>query len=118
MGDMDYIGGLRTYLRQVQAGKVEPVQSLLKPAPDDYPWKSYAHYLDEIQALRTGADQRVSPIGQVLLSLRGRDAVRWLLTVESLLSLGDSDSWQIARRRGAASSMSDQTRSMAGLGVG
>jgi signal transduction histidine kinase len=40
---------------------------------------------------------RLSSLGRTFLRLRGRDAVRWLLTVEVLQSRGDDDQWRVGR---------------------
>lgn len=54
-------------------------------------------------AVRHTGRPRVSPLGQVLLNLEGRDAVRWLLQVEAHLALGDEDPDRLSR--GAAGAM-------------
>lgn len=40
----------------------------------------------------------VTGLGRTFLRLRGKDAVRWLLTSESLQSHGDRDRWRASRR--------------------
>jgi signal transduction histidine kinase len=47
--------------------------------------------------LETDLVRRLTPIGTVFLQLRGKDAVRWLLTAEVLQSTGDLDPWRTSR---------------------
>lgn len=56
-------------------------------------------YALETRLCRRGPRGRVSPtaIGRTFLRLRGKDAVRWLLTVEVLQSQGDQDRWRASR---------------------
>lgn len=56
-------------------------------------------YALEIQLVRReGADgARLSPLGRVFLRLRGKDAVRWLLTAEVSQSTGRFDAWRAPR---------------------
>ena len=62
-------------------------------------------YADELQLVRRTADGvQVRHAGEIALSLRGRDLLRWLLALETTLSSGDGDPWRIsvARARGLA----------------
>lgn len=56
---------------------------------------------NQLAVRRTGRPQ-VSPLGQVLLNLEGRDAVRWLLQVEAHLALGDQDPERLSHGAAAA----------------
>lgn len=51
--------------------------------------------------LRKGGKTSVSPIGEVFEHLQGRDAVRWLLHVESQLAVGESDPDRLSRQAAA-----------------
>jgi signal transduction histidine kinase len=44
-----------------------------------------------------GVERHLTPLGTALLRLRGRDAVRWLLTCEVLQSTGRWDPWRTPR---------------------
>lgn len=39
----------------------------------------------------------LTPIGQIFLEMKGRDAIRWLLHVEAAQSFGPADPWHIGR---------------------
>ncbi|MFP2911609.1 sensor histidine kinase [Pyxidicoccus sp. 3LFB2] len=66
-------------------------------------WQSVSDYVREIRAVRHVGNQvegnqvELTPIGNVLLSLTGRDAVQWLLNVEATQSTGPGDNWRISR---------------------
>lgn len=57
-----------------------------------------AAYATAIRATR-GLPPHISitPIGHVFLELTGRDAIRWLLHVESAQSTGPADPWRVSR---------------------
>jgi signal transduction histidine kinase len=58
-------------------------------------------YAAEIRVVRRdGARRRVTPAGRLVLDLPDRDAVRWLLTLEAVQSLGN-DPWRISRAAAA-----------------
>ncbi|QSQ21039.1 HAMP domain-containing histidine kinase [Pyxidicoccus parkwayensis] len=64
--------------------------------PDD--WHSIPDYAREIRATRVVRDRvELTPIGNVLLALTGRDAVQWLLNVEAAQSTGPDDDWRLSR---------------------
>lgn len=55
-------------------------------------------YALENRLLRIESDRRrLTELGRVFLRLRGRDAVRWLLTVEITQTTGRRDSWHVSR---------------------
>ncbi|MGE6760447.1 sensor histidine kinase [Corallococcus interemptor] len=59
-------------------------------------------YALEIRAIRRKADRHeVASIGEVLLSLSGRDAIQWLLHVEAAQSMGPSDDWRLSKETAA-----------------
>ncbi|RKH61789.1 sensor histidine kinase [Corallococcus llansteffanensis] len=59
---------------------------------------SILDYALEIRAIRReGHRSEVGPIGEVLLSLTGRDAIQWLLHVEVTQSMGPLDDWRLSR---------------------
>ena len=61
-------------------------------------WSSLSAYALEIRAVRrTSNHLERTPIGNVLLSLTGRDALHWLLHVEAAQSTGPSDDWRLSR---------------------
>jgi signal transduction histidine kinase len=61
-------------------------------------WSSLSAYALEIRAVRrTSNHVERTPIGNVLLSLTGRDALHWLLHVEAAQSTGPSDDWRLSR---------------------
>ena len=61
-------------------------------------WESIPAYALEIRATRRAGDHvELTPIGNVLLSLTGRDAVQWLLNVEVAQSTGTNDDWRLSR---------------------
>jgi signal transduction histidine kinase len=65
-------------------------------------WRSLPDYTHEIRATRhAGGRIEVTPIGNVLLSLTGRDAVQWLLNVEAAQSTGSEDDWRLSREAAA-----------------
>lgn len=53
-------------------------------------------YAFEIRLATRQQEPKLAPPGRVLLRLSGRDAVRWLLTVESIQSCGPEDPWRLA----------------------
>jgi hypothetical protein len=66
-------------------------------------WSSLPDYALEIRAARRSMDQLVlTPIGNVFVSLSGRDAVQWLLSVEVAQSTGPLDEWRLSRETVAA----------------
>jgi signal transduction histidine kinase len=61
-------------------------------------WSSLSAYALEIRAVRrTSNHLERTPIGNVLLSLTGRDALQWLLHVEAAQSTGPADDWRLSR---------------------
>lgn len=61
-------------------------------------WAEIRHYARECLAVRKdGGKLALTPIGRVSLELTGRDAVIWLLSVESSLSLGLDDAFRLSR---------------------
>ncbi|MEO7730332.1 MAG: HAMP domain-containing sensor histidine kinase [Kofleriaceae bacterium] len=60
---------------------------------------SVADYALENRLIRLDRARRVSltELGRVFLQLRGKDAIRWLLTSELLQSTGTSDPWHASR---------------------
>lgn len=60
-------------------------------------------YAVELRLIRPqGASIEVTPMGDVLLDLVGRDAIRWLLAVEVVQSVGSDDEWRLSRNHAAA----------------
>jgi signal transduction histidine kinase len=65
-------------------------------------WESIPDYASEIRAVRRIARAvELTPIGNVLLSLTGRDAVQWVLNVEMAQSTGPADRWRLSRETAA-----------------
>jgi signal transduction histidine kinase len=61
-------------------------------------WQDAAQYTLAVRAaVRRNRDIVVSPVGQVLLQLTGKDAIRWLLNVEVAQSTGPRDEWRVSR---------------------
>ena len=60
-----------------------------------------AKYAAEIRAVRSQEQPEPTAIGKVFLSLTGRDAVQWLLSVEMAQSLGPGDPWRLNRETAA-----------------
>lgn len=57
-----------------------------------------ARYALEVRAVRSAASgAALSSIGRVLLGLPEADAIRWLLTLETLQSMGPQDDWHTSR---------------------
>jgi signal transduction histidine kinase len=57
-----------------------------------------ARYALEVRAVRNAASgMTLSSIGRVLLGLPEMDAIRWLLTIETLQSMGPQDDWRTPR---------------------
>ena len=55
-------------------------------------------YAAAVRATRTtGGTVTLTAVGRVFLELSGRDAIRWLLYVETAQSTGPRDSWRISR---------------------
>ena len=66
-------------------------------------WAVPSRYSIEIRATRKEDESiLLAPIGQVLLGLTGRDAVRWLLAVEVAQSSGPGDDWRLSRETATA----------------
>lgn len=66
-------------------------------------WQSVSDYARELRAVRHVGDRvELTPIGNVLLSLTGRDAIQWLLSVEAAQSTGPEDPWRLSRETAAA----------------
>lgn len=68
--------------------------------------RGFAHHEDDLETYaletqlvrREGATGiRLTGLGRVFLRLRGKDAVRWLLTVEVAQSVGRDDRWRASR---------------------
>lgn len=81
---------LRTYLESLTG------QS---PPPDRPFTTAIETYALEIHLVRrrSGSPSReVTPLGDVFLRLRGKDAVQWLLTVEVAQNMGTSDPWRVS----------------------
>ncbi len=65
-------------------------------------WESVPDYVLEIRAVRrTTRSVELTPIGNVLLSLTGRDAIQWVLNVEMAQSTGSTDDWRLSRETAA-----------------
>ncbi|MFP2928169.1 sensor histidine kinase [Pyxidicoccus sp. 3LG] len=72
------------------------------PVDERDDWQSIPDYAREIRATRTVRDHiEVTPIGNVLMSLTGRDAVQWLLSIEAAQSTGPEDDWRLSREAAA-----------------
>ncbi|WP_160174447.1 sensor histidine kinase [Archangium violaceum] len=66
-------------------------------------WMSLPDYALEIRAVRRVMDRLVlTPIGNVFVSLSGRDAVQWLLSIEVAQSTGPLDEWRLSTETVAA----------------
>lgn len=67
----------------------------------EFHWERYdvEMYALETKLTRRGPDGSlaVTGLGRTFLRLRGKDAVRWLLTAENLQSHGDGDRWRASR---------------------
>lgn len=93
-----------THARQLELERLSARALLLVPelAPRDA-WTSVAEYAVEIRAVRrSGSRLELTPIGNVFLSLSGRDAIQWLLSVEMAQSTGPADDWRLSRETVAA----------------
>ncbi|WP_164011506.1 sensor histidine kinase [Pyxidicoccus trucidator] len=74
----------------------------VSPVDEWEDWQSIPDYAREIRATRiVNGRVEVTPIGNVLLSLTGRDAVQWLLNVEVAQSTGVEDDWRLSREAAA-----------------
>jgi signal transduction histidine kinase len=61
-------------------------------------WVDAAEYVIAIRAVVLQNHMpRLSAIGQVHLRLTGKDAIRWLLSVEATQSTGPNDDWRVSR---------------------
>ncbi len=70
-------------------------------------------YADELQLVRTARGEvTLRHAGEVLLGLRGRDVMRWLLAVEVSAALGDQDRWRIDATRARALADERHTRTV------
>jgi signal transduction histidine kinase len=66
-------------------------------------WLIPAHYAFETRLVSKRADRvTISRPGEVLLELPGVEAVRWLLTLESVQSIGPRDDWRTSPELAAA----------------
>lgn len=75
-----------------------------------YPVRRYA---DELQLVRTNRGEvTLRHAGEVLLGLRGRDAMRWLLALEASAALGAEDRWRIDSTRARAFADERYTRTV------
>jgi len=64
---------------------------------------SIRRYADELQLVRTTRGEvAIRYAGEVLLGLRGRDAMRWLLALEVSAARGDQDRWRLSATRARA----------------
>jgi signal transduction histidine kinase len=64
--------------------------------------RTLLRYAAELKLTRqTGNAIEIAPMGEVLLRLIGRDAVRWLLAAEVTQSLGPGDPWRMSRELAA-----------------
>lgn len=72
---------------------------LFKAFQQGQTWKSVARYSAENQLTRVVDARSVEPtaLATTLQRLTGKDAVRWLLTIETERSLGDWDDWRVSR---------------------
>jgi signal transduction histidine kinase len=62
-------------------------------------WADVSRYAWEIQAVRhQGNIATITDIGRMLLTLAGRESIKWLLHVEVTLSTGALDPWRINRQ--------------------
>lgn len=62
--------------------------------PDKEPWNVAARYCTHLGlTLGSSSGASVSPAGSLLVRLRGRDRLRWLLALETSLATSDRDSW-------------------------
>lgn len=101
---MPFIDELRDYLRQVDEGTtpsaLEEAQG--QDSPRQYCWQDLSRYCLENCFVRRNSEQgkmELTRLGRVFPDLSGRDAVRWLLNVEALQSLGPSDEWRLSPGR-------------------
>lgn len=90
--------GLETKIRTAELDRLRnlALREVSGGRPHDHRWmRSYAL---EVRAIRAGEVYlELTPIGRVLLELTGRDAVRWLLHVETVQSIGPVDDWRVCR---------------------
>lgn len=70
----------------------------LRPESDAVKWRAVDRYARELGLIRIDGDVwAVTALGKTFLDLSGRDAVRWLLTVEVLSSTGPDDEFRTCR---------------------
>lgn len=60
-------------------------------------WNDAARYAHEIRAARRRGRVELTPVGNVVLDLTGRDLVHWLLAVELATSTGPYDDWRLSK---------------------
>ncbi len=67
-------------------------------AADEGMWRLVDRYAFEVRLTRTqNSRTSIGAPGRVLLELPGSDAVRWVLTLEVLQSMGPKDDWRMSR---------------------
>jgi signal transduction histidine kinase len=87
----------------------EPLYELVREAqrnlekPDWERVSTISRYASELQLVKVTADAiRLTPMGDVLLQLKRRDALRWLLAAEVVQSLPPKGSWCMSREDAAS----------------
>lgn len=80
-------------------GKAEELKSLSREWWDPFEsmtWPRVPRYCMEVGLVEEGQDRgHLTQAGEVLLKLKGRDVVKWLLTVEMQMSVGSQDAWRV-----------------------
>lgn len=65
--------------------------------------ETIARYAAALRLTRSSGNAiEVTPLGEILLQLRSRDALRWLLAIEVVQSSGHSDTWCMTREEAAS----------------
>ena len=82
--------------RERELGRI--VEDALETIGDGGGIEDIGRYALEVRAVRqTASGPVLSSIGRVLLGLPEPDAIRWLLTIETLQSMGPRDDWRTPR---------------------
>lgn len=91
---MPFLDVLREYLRGLEHGR----QGQVREVPAIESVLDIARYALEVRATRTmESGSEISSIGRVLLGLPEGDAIQWLLTIETMQSMGPRDHWRMPR---------------------
>jgi signal transduction histidine kinase len=84
----------------------EPLYDLVRVARNKPYWahaSTLSRYAIELQLVKVTADAiSLAPMGDVLLQLKGPDALRWLLAAEVVQSFSRWDPWRMSREEAAS----------------